>query len=196
MMLTQPIAPGLLLAAPPMSDPNFGRSVVLVAQCGDEGALGWVLNGIELVPVAQLMRDAGLTPEGTLLPETPSYLSKVRVGGPVSPRSAWLLYESEPQWKHVGEIPLSEHWSASGAREFVESIALGRGPTEFRLLLGYAGWAPGQLDHEIRAGAWMPTRIDEELVFGRKIEGMWQNAYEKLVGVTPFAFSGLRPGSA
>jgi putative transcriptional regulator len=195
-MIPQALAPGLLLAAPPLGDPNFGRSVVLVAQHGEQGALGWVINGVEIVSVAQLLRDAGLTPDATQLPDTPAYQAKVRVGGPVSPRSAWLLYLRAPKWEHSGEISLSEHWAATGARELVESVAQGTGPDEFLLLLGYAGWAPGQLDHEIRAGAWLPVRIDEQLAFGANTEGMWQRAYETLVGVSPLAFAAMRPGSA
>jgi putative transcriptional regulator len=195
-MLSEAIAPGLLLAAPPLGDPNFNRSVVLVAQHGEEGALGWVLNGKQVVAVAQLLRDAGLTPEGVELPDTDAYRGGARIGGPVSPRSAWLLYERAPRFDHEGQLVLSEHWAATGARELVEAVARGQGPEQFRLLLGYAGWAPGQLDEEIRAGAWMPARIEEALVFGEADEALWEKAYQQLVGVSPFAFSGMRPGSA
>lgn len=195
-MLTDVIAPGLLLAAPPLGDPNFGRSVVLMAQHSDQGALGWVINGTEVVAVDQLLRDAGLTPHGMTLPDTPSYHTKARVGGPVSPRSAWLLYRRSAHFEHAGEMTLTEHWAATGARDIVESIARGEGPEEFRLLLGYAGWAPGQLEAEIRAGAWMPAPIEESLVFGNNSENLWEDAYQKLVGVSPYAFTGLKPGSA
>jgi len=195
-MITEALAPGLLLAAPPLGDPNFGRSVVLMAQHSDQGALGWVINGTEVVEVDQLLRDAGLTPQGMMLPDTPSYHTKARVGGPVSPRSAWLLYRRSPHFEHAGEMTLSEHWAATGARDIVESIARGEGPDEFRLLLGYAGWAPGQLEAEIRAGAWMPAPIEETLVFGEGSDDLWEQAYQKLVGVSPYAFTGLKPGSA
>jgi putative transcriptional regulator len=195
-MMSEAIAPGLLLAAPPLGDPNFGRSVVLVAQHGDDGALGWVINGVPIVSVAQLLRDACLTPEGQELPDTASYRARARVGGPVSPRSAWILYRRAPRFDHDGQITLSENWAATGARDVVESIARGDGPEEFRLLLGYAGWAPNQLDQEIRAGAWMPAPIDEALVFGEPTVELWERAYHELVGVSPFAFAGMRPGSA
>lgn len=195
-MLTDAIAPGLLLAAPPLGDSNFGRSVVLMAQHGDQGALGWIVNGKEIVEVRQLLRDAGLTPQGMTLPDTPSYRGVARVGGPVSPRSAWLLYRRAPRFEHEGQMELSEHWAATGARDLVEAISRGEGPQEFRLLLGYAGWAPGQLEAEISAGAWMPAPLDEFLVFGEDLDDLWQKAYQQLIGVSPFAFSGLKPGLA
>jgi putative transcriptional regulator len=195
-MLSQALAPGLLLAAPPLGDPNFGRSVVLLAQHGEEGALGWVMNGAEVVSVAQLLRDAGLTPAELELPDTDSYRASARIGGPVSPRSAWLLYTREERFEHVGQIALSERWAATGARDLIEAIARGAGPNEFRLMLGYAGWAPNQLDNEIAAGAWLPASLDEELVFyGRKDE-LWQKSYEQLVGVSPLAFTGMKPDLA
>jgi putative transcriptional regulator len=195
-MLSHAIAPGLLLAAPPLGDPNFLRAVVLIAQHGEQGALGWVVNGHEVVPVSQLLRDAGLTPESQSLPETSSYAAKARIGGPVSPRSAWLLYRRAERFRHEGEMTLSDNWAATGSRELVESVARGEGPADFRLMLGYAGWAPGQLDQEIRVGAWMPTPLDEDLVFGSTADDLWQKAYQQLVGVSPFAFTALRPGSA
>ncbi len=195
-MVTQGLAPGLLLAAAQLGDANFGRSVILLAQHNDNGALGWVVNGTEVVPVAQLLRDAGLTPEDADLPETDSYEQKARIGGPVSPRSAWILYERTPNVSHPGEMVLSDSWAASGAKEFVDLIARGEGPRMFRLLLGYAGWAAGQLDQEILSGAWLPARFDEGIVFGAELDMMWERAYAELIGVSPFAFMGMRTGSA
>ena len=93
-------------------------------------------------------------------------------------------------------MDLSDRWAATGARDLVEAISRGEGPQEFRLLLGYAGWAPGQLEAEISAGAWMPAPLDESLVFGEDVDDLWQKAYQQLIGVSPFAFSGLKPGLA
>ena len=194
-MLDDVLAPGLLLAAPPLGDPNFNKSVVVLGTHGRDGALGWVINGTAVAPVEQLLRDAGLTPDATSLPNTPSYAAQARVGGPVSPRSAWLMYERGPKWEHDSELVLSDRWAVTGDRSLVEAIARGDGPAAFRLVLGYAGWAPEQLDHEIRVGAWMPATFDD-LVFATDGEELWTRAYESLIGVSPFAFTGLRPGSA
>jgi putative transcriptional regulator len=196
LMQSTALAPGLLLAAPPLGDPNFSRSVVLLATHSPEGSLGWVLNGLEIAPVTRLLRVAGLTPEGINLPETASYASKARVGGPVSPRSAWLLYRREPEFDHDSQMDLGRDWAGTGDRSLVEAIARGEGPSEFRLILGYAGWAPSQLDEEIRAGAWMPVGFDPHVVFAKDESSMWERAYGELVGVSPFAFTSMKPGSA
>lgn len=195
-MQRQGLAPGLLLAAPPLGDPNFERSVVVLAQHTGEGALGWVANGPELSCVERLLRDSGLTPEGLDLPDVVSYASKVRVGGPVSQRSAWLLYRRAPKWEHPGEIVLSEDWAATGSRDLIERVARGEGPLVFRFFLGYSGWAAEQLEAEVGAGAWMPARFDEQIVFETEPEPMWQEAYERLIGVSPYAFTSLQMGSA
>ena len=195
-MASNPLAPGLLLAAPPLGDPNFNRSVVLLASHGEEGSLGWVLNGVPIAPVLQLLRDAGLIPDGTNLPDNGSYASKARVGGPVSPRSAWVLYRRGPAFEHAAQMALDDDWAGTGDRTVVEAIARGEGPSRFRLILGYAGWGPTQLDDEIRAGAWLPARFEPSLLFDEDEDEMWERAYSQLVGVSPFAFTGLRPGSA
>jgi putative transcriptional regulator len=190
------LAPGILLAAPPLGDPNFSRSVVLLASHGLEGSLGWVINGLQVAPVVQLLRDAGLTPEGKRLPNTVSYAGHARIGGPVSPRSAWVLYRRSPSFDHDAQLVLTDEWAGTGDRTVVEAIARGEGPSEFRLILGYAGWAPTQLDEEIRAGAWLPANFDARIVFDEDDGEMWERAYAKLIGVSPFAFTGMRPGSA
>lgn len=195
-MPSSALAPGLLLAAPPLGDPNFSKSVVLLASHSVEGSLGWVVNGLEIAPVAQLLRDAGLTPGGTKLPSTISYGAKARVGGPVAPRSAWVLYRRSPAFDHAAQMVFTDDWAGTGDRVVLEAIARGQGPVEFRLILGYAGWAPDQLDQEIRAGAWLPARFDPDLVFDQDDGAMWERAYTTLVGVSPFAFTAMRPGSA
>jgi len=169
---------------------------VLLASHGGEGSLGWVLNGLEIAPVAQLLRDAGLTPQEKDLPTTECYDAKARVGGPVSPRSAWVLYRRSSAFDHDAQLVLDDDWAGTGDRVVVEAIARGEGPSEFRIILGYAGWAPSQLDEEIRAGAWLPARFDANLVFGQDDGEMWERAYATLVGVSPYAFTAMRPGSA
>src|SRR6478735_946721 len=87
--MTSALAPGLLLSAPPLSDPHFERSVVLLSAHGPDGAFGWVLNGKESMPFSEMLVRAGIS-------ETPPGLpGVVRLGGPVSPEQVWLLYPSD-----------------------------------------------------------------------------------------------------
>src|ERR1041385_6534699 len=91
------LAPGLLVAAPPLLDPNFDRSVVLLASHGPEGAFGWVINGREVMSVEELLRRADVTivgqpPEGVVL-----------VGAPVSPEQVWLVYRTGDKVEGFGD---------------------------------------------------------------------------------------------
>lgn len=191
------LAPGLLLAAPRLEDPNFVRSVVLLGQHDEDGALGWVLNGQALPAVAKVLRDAGLVPDDVDLPPTDAYGSLVRVAGPVLPGSAWLLFRKSPgSAVFQGELAIDDDYAITGAREAIEAVGRGDGPSEFRLLLGYAGWGPGQLEGEIGAGAWLPAELDTSLLFEPDANAMWEAAYRHAVGTTAYSFGGGPKASA
>jgi putative transcriptional regulator len=184
------LAPGLLIAAPPLGDPNFDRSVVLLASHGPDGAFGWVINGREVMTVEDLLTQAELGVVG----ESPT--GPVRIGGPVSQEQVWLVYRTTDSLEGFAEqFDVGSGVTASSSRRLLETIAEGRGPQHVLGLVGYAGWAPGQLENEIRAGAWLPTDADEAIVFEVARERMWHRAYER-IGTTPIAFTTRTVGSA
>jgi putative transcriptional regulator len=187
-MPTDDLAPGMLLAAPSLRDPNFMHSVVLLGRAGDDGALGWVINGRELMSVRELLTSSDLIPRGQAIPETHSFGSAVRIGGPVAPAAGWLLYRRLPE-PQPGEIVVGEDLGVTGELAAFSALLQGRGPTEFRLLLGCAGWAPGQLEAEIGAGAWLPAAVSAALVMDAEASFAWDEAYRLAVGTEPAAFS-------
>jgi len=187
-MATDDLAPGLLLAAPSLRDPNFTHSVVLLGRAGDEGALGWVVNGRELMSVRELLTSSDLVPSGQPIPDTPSFASAVRVGGPVAPAAGWLLYRRLPQ-PLPGEITVGADLGVTGELAAFSALLAGRGPADFRMLLGCAGWAPGQLEAEIGAGAWLPATVTPSLVMDSQAALVWDEAYHLAVGTEPAAFS-------
>src|SRR5579871_66612 len=187
------LAPGLLLAAPALGDPNFDRTVVLLGHHDDEGAVGWVLNGEPLASTAEILRAAGLD---VAEEPAPSLELPVRRGGPVMPGSAWLLFArapSLPRWP--GELAIGDTHAVATAKEAIAAIGRGEGPSRFRLLLGYAGWAPGQLEAEIEAGAWLPAPLDDELLLDGEVDAIWDKAYRRVTGAAPAHFGPGR-GSA
>jgi putative transcriptional regulator len=184
------LAPGLLVAAPPLGDPNFDRSVVLLAAHGPEGAFGWIINGRELMSLSELLVRAEIT-SGSI--DTPGF---VRVGGPVSPEQVWLVYRSEERLTELdGQFEVGSGITASASRSVLEAVATGRSPRSLVGLAGYAGWAPSQLENEIRGGAWLPTDVEPAIVFDVPSEQVWQRAYER-IGTTPIAFTSRTVGSA
>ena len=177
------LAPGLLIAAPPLGDPNFDRSVVLLAAHSAEGAFGWVINGKELMSLAELLVRA------EIVTETPRIEGSVRIGGPVAPEQVWLVYRERDRFSDVpGQVDVGPGIVASASRRALELVAEGEGPAGLFALAGYAGWAPGQLENEIRSGAWLPVDLDDRLLFDIPREESWRRAYET-VGATPMAFT-------
>ena len=187
-MPTDDLAPGMLLAAPSLRDPNVAHSVVLLGRAGDEGALGWVVNGRELMTVRELLTSSELIPPGQAIPDTPAFAAAVRVGGPVAPAAGWLLYRRTPE-ALPGEITIGADLGVTGEVAAFTALLAGRGPVDFRMLLGCAGWAPGQLEAEIASGALLPAAVSPALVMDAQAAFAWDEAYHLSVGTEPAAFS-------
>ena len=184
------LAPGLLVAAPPLGDPNFDRSVVLLAAHGEDGAFGWMMNGRTLMTVAELLVRAEITESELDVP------GMVKIGGPVSPEQIWLVYKTEERFQEVeGQFDVGLGITACASRQVLQALARGSLSASLRGLAGYAGWAPGQLENEIRAGAWLPTDVDASLIFDVPSDNLWHKAYER-IGTTPMAFTSRTVGSA
>jgi putative transcriptional regulator len=177
------LAPGFLVAAPPLGDPNFDRSVVLLAAHGDDGAFGWVINGRAIMTLPDLLVRA------EVVEEAPEVDGNVRVGGPVSPEQVWLVYPESARFEGIeGQFDVGPGVIACASRRVLELIAEGAVPANLLAFAGYAGWAPGQVENEIRSGAWLPVDFDETLVFEVPREELWHRAYER-VGATPMSFT-------
>lgn len=189
------LGPGLLLAAPRLADPNFERTVILLGRNDDDGSLGWVLNGEAIGTVRELIVAAELVPEGVTLPVAPAWERIARRGGPVSPESGWLLYPALAA-PLPGEIALVDGLCITGDVESFAALIAGHGPPDFRVVLGYAGWAPGQLENEVQAGAWLPAELTSDLALGDGVDDLWERAYLQTTGGQPAAFSGHARGQA
>jgi putative transcriptional regulator len=184
------LAPGLLLAAPPLADPHFERSVVLLSAHGSDGAFGWVLNGQEAMSLPELLQRLELTAGA------PELSGLVRYGGPVSREQVWLLYPSGVLPAELeGQIQVAPGITASASREVLSLIAEGQVLPGLITLMGYAGWGPWQLENEIKAGAWLPTDVTAEIVFETPAEQLWARAYQR-VGASPMSFTTRTVGLA
>jgi putative transcriptional regulator len=186
------LAPGILIAAPPLLDPNFEQSVVLLANHDEDGAFGWVLNGEELMSMQELLVRTGVVAEERdfLCPGV------VRRGGPVQEGQVWLVYpEEERPSAFEAQFQVSPGIFASASRDFLESVSQGTPVPSVMGLAGYAGWGPGQLEREIGEGSWLPGPVDPKLVFHTSPRELWKRAYE-CIGIPPIAFSSRTVGSA
>lgn len=186
------LAPGFLIASPPLGDPNFDRTVVLLAVHSDSGALGFVVNRPAPVTLSELLSFAGYTTEvqGSV---------PVFIGGPVQPSSGWILCDDpDLQPGEGGVIAVGSRIRVTSSRSAFDALAAdaARGalsPDAKRrlVLLGYSGWGPGQLEQEIAAGAWLPVPLDDEVLFEVAAEQRWEAAY-KLLGLSPVEVMSMR----
>jgi len=188
--MSSALAPGLLLAAPPLADPNFERSVVLLSAHGPEGAFGWVLNGHESMALSELLVRTGL------VETAPSIAGSARMGGPVAQDQVWLLYPSGVLPTDIeGQEEVAPGITASASRRVLQAVVSGNVPPGLITLTGYAGWGPWQLENEIKQGAWLPTDVTADLVFGTPPAELWERAYQR-IGASPMAFTTRTVGSA
>jgi putative transcriptional regulator len=181
-MSAEGIAPTLLLAMPQLVDPNFARSVVLLCKHNEEGALGFVVNRPVNTTASELL---SLDP-----PPAPGRTLTVWEGGPVSPERGWLLCRTAPAEGDGFEVCDGIYMSSSQA--LLKQILAGE-PRDCeadrsRLLLGYAGWGPGQLDGELTSSSWLNIPVDVDLLFDTPAANLWHTAFRTL-GVDPNALA-------
>jgi putative transcriptional regulator len=171
------LAPGLLLAMPQLSDPNFSRAVVLMIEHGDQGSFGLVINHPSPIKASELLESLQMSWSG-------EDSAVVWAGGPVSPSTGWVLHEpigiAAPG---QGTIAITSSISLSTSPDRLRAIA-SQPPRNIRLLLGYSGWGPGQLEAEMSRGAWLHASADPKLIFDTPADDIWDSAMRSL-GVTP-----------
>ncbi|HTQ32939.1 MAG TPA: YqgE/AlgH family protein [Stellaceae bacterium] len=174
----------LLVAMPQMQDPRFARSVVyLCAHSGEAGAMGLVVNKtIDALTINELYAHLNIAPAQKADQPQP-----VHYGGPVDPGRGFVLHS--PDYHEEATLGIGEQFAMTATLDILRAMGKGEGPQRSLLALGYAGWAPGQLDAEIQANGWLSVAADADLVFGESDESKWQRALAKL-GVSPEMLSG------
>jgi len=172
--MRDPIAPGLLISMPDLLDPNFYRSVVLMCAHSDEGAFGLKINHPLELTAAQVCSEVEIAWLGD---DKQAAFS----GGPVEPSRGWLLHANETMY--AGSQQVAQGVALSASQDALEAYA--QSPTgAFRLVLGYAGWGPGQLDRELDQGSWVTAPVSQALLFDTTPERTWDAALRS-IGIDP-----------
>jgi putative transcriptional regulator len=180
------LAPGFLIAAPMLQDPNFDKSVVLMCVHNEEGAMGLVVNRPSPLSMKDIMLQLGLECADDIT-------QPAMVGGPVALDSGLLLYEADINAeKREDELDITDQLRLCPNRELLAAIGMGKGPQRYQMYLGHAGWGPGQLENEISQGAWIPAKMRIELVFTIPIEERWEESLRG-EGLHPGQFGTFRP---
>ena len=176
-MHVQSLKGQLLIAGPTLVDPNFRRTVVLVGEHSEDGALGVVLNRASEATVDEAV------PELTALVERSD---QVHVGGPVQPSSIVVLADfADPA--RAGTLVLD---SIGFLPAEVDPDELGE-LRRARVFAGYAGWGPGQLDGELEEGSWIVEPALPDDVFTDDPDELWAEVLRRKGG--PFGVLALMP---
>ena len=171
--MTESLRGRLVVASPAMLDPNFHRTVVLLIEHGEEGALGVVLNRATEMPV------------GEPLPAWHDYAAEpavVFVGGPVQRGSAICLGRSAAVERSPGWSPV---FDGIGTVDLNEAPAEVPGVAQVRVFAGYAGWGPLQLEDEMDEGAWVVCDAQPADVLDPDPDLLWDRVVERQPGVVP-----------
>jgi len=162
---------------PQLLDSNFHRAVVLVVHHDDDGTFGVVLNRPAQVTAEALCASLGIDWGGD--PDT-----GVSWGGPVQPNTGWMVFDEQVPVAADDEVKdVTDGVRFAGSIDVLNRVA-SRPPPNLRLLLGYAGWGPGQLESELAQGAWLVAPADHHLVFDVEPDRMWESVLRHL-GIEP-----------
>ncbi|MGH1538314.1 MAG: YqgE/AlgH family protein [Gammaproteobacteria bacterium] len=170
----------LLIAMPSMEDPNFSRTVTLICEHNQDGAMGIIINQPTTLFVDELLsnleKDDAIdskTTKNSLSNNDPVY-----AGGPVQVDRGFILHDSDKQWDSTHII--DNDLSLTTSEDILLAMAEGKGPENALIALGYAGWGAGQLEEELSANAWLTVPYEANIIFDTPIEKRWQSAATKI----------------
>jgi putative transcriptional regulator len=171
----------LLIAMPTMRDKRFARSVIYMCLHNSSGAMGLIINQrADDISFENLLRELDVLDKADAI-KVPDI--SVLIGGPVETGRGFVLhsgdYESDGSTLKVDTVV-----RLTNTVDILKAMALGNGPRRALLALGYAGWAPGQLEGEIQANGWLSCPADSDLVFGEDLDLKYDMALSK-IGVDP-----------
>jgi putative transcriptional regulator len=158
----------LLVATPEMLDPRFAQAVIYMVRHGADGAMGLVINRpLAKGPIRDLLKGFGIDSDATgeII---------IHYGGPVNPNAGYVLHSDDVMLDDSQKVGNGIALNANA--HMIDAIGRGKGPRDALVILGYAGWAAGQLEAELEAGAWHVIPGDRDIVFGKDSDKKWHKA--------------------
>src|SRR5690606_38795030 len=172
------LANQLLIALPALADPNFARSVALICQHDEQGAMGVVVNRASEYTLGEVLSQMGIGSDDEELCARP-----VLHGGPVHQERGFVLHDGDRGWDSTLQVADGLYLTTS--RDILEAMAAGEGPRRALVALGCAGWGAGQLEYELGENTWLTAPMDADLLFALPLERRWQTAAGR-IGVDLF----------
>jgi putative transcriptional regulator len=173
------LAPIFLLSMPQLKDPNFSRTVVLLCKHSEDGAFGLVINRPLLTSGTVTVK---LDP-----PVSTDRELEIWIGGPVEPHRSWILVGQEPdEAEDLRGMRVADNLYLSTSPELLRRLLEPSPPPMARLIVGYSGWGPGQLEAELDESSWLISDVDRDLIFHTPSDQLWEAAIRRL-GADPAA---------
>ncbi|WP_420012543.1 YqgE/AlgH family protein [Tateyamaria sp.] len=173
----------LLVAMPGMGDPRFDRSVIFLCAHSADGAMGLIVNKPAAgMALGDLLHQLELQVHG------PAHTAPVYFGGPVETARGFVLHTCDYQ-SRLKTLNVGDDFGMTATLDVLEDIARGAGPERAQVMLGYAGWGPGQLEGEIARNGWLTAEAHPDLVFGPQDADKWMEAVRSM-GIDPLGLSG------
>ncbi|MDR1827921.1 MAG: YqgE/AlgH family protein [Methylobacteriaceae bacterium] len=174
-----------LVAMPDMADERFRRAVVYLCSHSREGAMGIVINHPALeFRFVDLLKQLNLTPHRDTI-RLPAAFESIHVfrGGPVETSRGFVLHSPDYYAERM-TTPINSRVSLTSTVDILRAIATGEGPQDILFALGYAGWAAGQLEQEIRNNGWLICKADIDVLFHTAAHARYDQAL-RLSGIEP-----------
>ena len=162
-----------LIAMPTLVDPNFHHTVTYICAHNEEGAMGIVINRPLDLEFGEIIQQLNLrlraSDRSKAIRQMPIYH-----GGPVQIDRGFVLHKPDEEWS--SSIQISADLGMTTSRDILEAIAAGEGPEHSLIALGYAGWASGQLERELKENAWLSAPVDADIIFTTPCRERWTSA--------------------
>jgi len=168
----------LLIAMPSMGDARFEKSVIFMCDHSTDGAMGIIVNK----PASDL-KFKDLLEQLEIPTSSTTEKLNVHFGGPVEHGRGFVLHSAEYEIEE-STLRIGDKFRMTATQDILRDLADGVGPEVSILALGYAGWAPGQLEQELQANGWLICEADPSLVFAKSDEDKWAQALSTL-GIDP-----------
>ena len=162
-----------LIATPAIKDPIFASSLVYICEHNESGSMGLVINHETSQILDDVFQQLDIQCEDDTIKNQPVY-----VGGPVQLEQGFVLHSNAGHLQNSVEVSDGIHLTSS--LDILQAVANGKGPQDYLVILGFSGWASGQLESELQQNSWLTAACDADLLFHQKPEDKWQVAFDTL----------------
>ena len=162
-----------LIATPAIKDPIFASSLVYMCEHNEHGSMGLVVNHETSQILDDIFSQLNIECEDESIRNQPVY-----IGGPVQLEQGFVLHSNAGNWQNSVEV--SSGINLTSSLDILQAIADGKGPEDYLVILGFSGWASGQLESELQQNSWLTSTCSADLLFHQKPEDKWQVAFDTL----------------